>query len=39
MTLLQAWLDIVSGWREAFKQERTAVRAIRQGLGSLVCLA
>jgi len=38
MTLLQAWLDITAGWREAFKQERTAVRAIRQGLGSLVCL-
>lgn len=38
MTLLDAWLDITAGWRDAFRQERTAVRAIRQGLGSLVCL-
>ena len=38
MTLLDAWLDITAGWRDAFSQERTAVRAIRQGLGSLVCL-
>lgn len=38
MTLVQAWLDITAGWREVFCQERTAVRAIRQGLGSLVCL-
>lgn len=38
MTLLHTWLDITAGWREAFCQERTAVRAIRQGLGSLVCL-
>jgi len=38
MTLLQAWLEITAGWRDAFGQERTAVRALRQGLGSLVCL-
>jgi len=38
MTLLHAWIDITAGWRDAFCQERTAVRAIRQGLGSLVCL-
>jgi len=38
MTLLHAWLDLTADWREAFKQERTAVRAIRQGLGSLTCL-
>lgn len=38
MTLLQAWLDITSGWHGVFAQERTAVRAVRQGLGSLVCL-
>lgn len=38
MTLLQAWLDITSSWRDVFAQERTAVRAVRQALGSLVCL-
>lgn len=38
MTLLHAWLEITADWRKAFCQERTAVRAIRQGLGSLVCL-
>lgn len=38
MTLLQSWLDITADWRDAFVQERTAVRAVRQGLGSLVCL-
>lgn len=38
MKLLAAWLEITAGWRDVFSQERTAVRAIRQGLGSLVCL-
>jgi hypothetical protein len=37
-TLLAAWLDIVSEWRSSFPQERTFRRAVRQGLGSLVCL-
>jgi hypothetical protein len=37
-TLLAAWLDIVSEWRCSFPQERTFRRALRQGLGSLVCL-
>ncbi|MBX3177206.1 MAG: transposase [Candidatus Hydrogenedentes bacterium] len=38
MSLLHEWLDITARWRDAFTQERTAVRAVRQGLGSLVCL-
>jgi hypothetical protein len=38
MTLLETWLDITAPWREVFCQERTAVRAVRQALGSLVCL-
>ena len=37
-SLLAAWLDIVSEWRSSFPQERTFRRAVRQGLGSLVCL-
>lgn len=38
MSLLESWLEIVLSWRDVFAQERTAVRAVRQGLGSLVCL-
>lgn len=38
MTLLAAWLDIVRDWYPLFPQKRSAVRAIRQALGSLVCL-
>ncbi len=38
MSLLESWLEIVSSWRGVFAQERTAVRATRQALGSLVCL-
>ena len=38
ITLLENWLDITQGWEEVFPQQRTAERAIRQGLGSLVCL-
>jgi hypothetical protein len=37
-SLLAAWLHIVSEWRSSFPQERTLRRAVRQGLGSLVCL-
>jgi hypothetical protein len=37
-TLLHTWLEITAPWREVFAQERTAVRAVRHGLGSLVCL-
>jgi hypothetical protein len=38
MMLLRNWLDITSPWRDVFPQQRTADRAIRQGLGALVCL-
>ncbi len=38
MTLLAAWLDIAAGWRPVFPQSRTFQRAVRQALGSLVCL-
>jgi len=37
-TLLATWLEIVAPWREVFPQARTWRRAVRQGLGSLVCL-
>jgi hypothetical protein len=37
-TLLECWLDIVRPWRAAFTQQRTCLRAVRQGLGSLLCL-
>ena len=38
MRLLKTWLDITSAWREVFPQQRTTVRATRQGLGALVCV-
>lgn len=38
MMLLKNWLDLTSLWREVFPQQRTTARAIRQGLGALVCL-
>lgn len=38
MTLLEAFLDIVQPWRCVFPQKRSSDRAIRQALGSLVCL-
>lgn len=38
MGLLQEWIAITERWGSAFAQKRTAVRAVRQGLGSLVCL-
>src|SRR6266516_2649792 len=37
-TLLAAWLTIVAPWRAVFPQQRTWQRAVRQALGSLVCL-
>jgi hypothetical protein len=37
-TLLATWLDIVGAWRSHFPQQRTYRRAVRQALGSLVCL-
>ncbi len=38
MTLLAAFLDITAEWRAVFPQHRTWLRAVRQSLGSLVCL-
>ena len=38
MTLLAAFLAIVQDWRPVFPQQRTFERAVRQALGSLVCL-
>lgn len=38
MTLLAAYLDIVADWRPVFPQVRSWKRAVRQALGSLVCL-
>lgn len=38
MSLLSAFLDITVDWRSAFPQQRTCDRAVRQALGSLVCL-
>jgi hypothetical protein len=38
MTLLSEFLSIVHGWRDVFPQQRTFHRAVRQSLGSLVCL-
>jgi len=38
MTLLETWLDLTRAWEGVFPQHRTAVRAMRQGLGTLVCL-
>jgi len=37
-SLLAAWLDILADWRSSFSQQRTFHRALRQALGSLVCL-
>jgi hypothetical protein len=38
MTLLETFLSIVAPWRRVFPQQRTYRRAVRQSLGSLVCL-
>ena len=38
MTLLSAFLAITQDWRDVFTQQRTFQRAVRQALGSLVCL-
>jgi hypothetical protein len=38
MTLLAAFLSITADWRPVFPQSRTFHRAVRQALGSLVCL-
>jgi DDE superfamily endonuclease len=38
MSLLSEFLSIVQDWRPLFPQQRTFQRAVRQALGSLVCL-
>ena len=38
MSLLSEFLAIVQAWREVFPQQRTFQRAVRQALGSLICL-
>jgi hypothetical protein len=38
MKLLAAFLSIVEDWQEVFPQQRTYQRAVRQALGSLICL-
>src|SRR5262249_6692301 len=38
MSLLSEFLDITRDWRSVFPQQRTFHRAVRQALGSLVCL-
>lgn len=38
MKLLTAFLAIVEDWRSVFPQQRTHQRAVRQALGSLLCL-
>ena len=36
--LLECWLEIVRPWRVVFAQQRTFLRAVRQALGSLLCI-
>lgn len=38
MTLLATFLEVTADWRAVFPQSRTFHRAVRQALGSLVCL-
>jgi hypothetical protein len=38
MTLLESFTEIVSEWKDVFPQARTAKRAIRQAMGSLICV-
>ena len=38
MTLLAAFLSIVEDWRGVFPRQRSHERAVRQALGSLICL-
>jgi hypothetical protein len=38
MTLFAAWSEIVADWAPSFPQRRTLQRAVRQALGSLVCV-
>lgn len=38
MTLLAAFMEIVRDWQPVFPRERSSLRAMRQALGSLICL-
>jgi DDE superfamily endonuclease len=38
MSLLSEFLAVTQDWRDVFPQQRTFQRAVRQALGSLVCL-
>ena len=38
MKLIEAFLSIVIQWKVVFPQERSYTRAVRQSLGTLVCL-
>ena len=38
MTLFAAWSEIVADWNACFPQPRTVRRAVRQALGSLLCV-
>ena len=38
MSLLSEFLTVTQDWRDVFPQQRTFQRAVRQALGSLVCL-
>jgi len=37
-SLLACWLDSVADWEKVFPQPRTYFRAVRQALGTLICL-
>jgi DDE superfamily endonuclease len=37
-SLLACFLDIVADWKAVFPQSRTHLRAVRQALGTLICL-
>ena len=37
-SLLACFLDIVAAWQATFPQSRTYLRAVRQALGTLICL-
>ena len=37
-SLLACFLDIVADWEALFPQPRTYLRAVRQALGTLICL-
>lgn len=38
MTLFERFLDILTGWKDVFPQDRSTLRAVRQALGSLLCI-